>query len=202
MPAAPLARRGPPRTWPRTCPDRPARPRVAAAHLPGPPGTAAAQASDAHSAQPCTIARPDRQRCQCGDPSTRRSSGMCIYGLHNHVPGQVVRAPCVDLRAPCVDLRAPSAELRAARTGRSASANQRSGTMTTRHPSRHRPGGQRPAATSTSRNRSWGRAWAVIPSRPTSVSAATSALTIASSVASMAASKSRSMTMSPTARTS
>ena len=64
------------------------------------------------------------------------------------------------------------------------------------------PGVHRPAARITSTRRSCGSAWAVMPSRPTTVGAATSALTMASSVASMTASKSRSMMMSPTARTS
>ena len=65
-----------------------------------------------------------------------------------------------------------------------------------------RPDVHRPASRITSTNRSWGRACAVIPSRPTTVGAETSALTIASSVASITASNSSSTTMSPATRTS
>ena len=54
------------------------------------------------------------------------------------------------------------------------------------------PASRRPPAIAATR-RSWGRAWAVMPSRPTIVSAATSALTIASSVASIVASNSASI---------
>ena len=51
-----------------------------------------------------------------------------------------------------------------------------------RSPTGREPSGRRPSPPTS---RSWGRAWAVIPSRPIIVSAATSALTIASSVASI-----------------
>ena len=55
---------------------------------PPPSPSRAVQASDALSAQPCTIARPDRHECPCGDRSTRRSSGVCIYGLRS-CPGAI-----------------------------------------------------------------------------------------------------------------
>src|SRR5205814_2681515 len=60
----------------------------------------------------------------------------------------------------------------------------------------------RPNAAIASSSRSWGSAWAVIPSRPVIVTAPTRALTIASSVASMVASNNAPITKSLRARIS